>query len=603
MNIFEQLDMLLTEAETSSKVKESDIPIHPEMETKEQGELAAAEKVRKLFQKLKMGSGGQDSVNDGRPEIPDDLIDPMLKEPPKSKDKTFDKNKLAGWDEKPEDKIEKEVDVENDEEEDDEFDDFDYRQNSFGDEEDDEDNETPDSGDDDRSEDEKLRDSIEDAIDSLDDDKDGGGNGSQGGDEDDDIGANWGDEEDGDGQEGGSEGGSEGGQQGGKQGSQQGGDEGSEGGQQNGQQNGQQGAHKGSGSGETQSARKKRLEDLKKSLDSKGMGEFNDKMKEIKDATDTPDDDNIAGGHIETPTDEAFRKEMQQAGMDNKSIDKMIKEKNTDTTDDFSEEEMETLRKQVIDGLENQCKKHGGSALASTIVKNSLKRTITDEEWEKILEMFLKQKSEHKGNKLTANKGYKFGHKNHLWRGAVLPTRAPSKGAIQNIYCFVDFSGSVNQDLVFTFLGKVIDLCMTLNYAKVVVYGVGERLVEPRIIDEEALENGPKLALSQTWTYISNQNPGSGTTNFRATAKEINKIKSDESEAVILIFGDAFWSDTTLGVKWLRYDIDDMDYFDDICMMIYYETLNSEVRGAVSELVDIVGIRHIITSKASSIKI
>ena len=52
MNIFEQLDMLLTEAETSSKVKESDIPIHPEMETKEQGEMAAAEKVLKLFQKL-----------------------------------------------------------------------------------------------------------------------------------------------------------------------------------------------------------------------------------------------------------------------------------------------------------------------------------------------------------------------------------------------------------------------------------------------------------------------------------------------------------------------------------------------------------------------
>ena len=120
MNIFEQLDMLLTEAVSSSKVKESDIPIHPEMETKEQGEMAAAEKVLKLFQKLKMGSGGHDSVNDGRPEIPDDLIDPMLKEPPKSKDKTFDKNKLAGWDEKPEDKIKKEVDVENDEEEDDE---------------------------------------------------------------------------------------------------------------------------------------------------------------------------------------------------------------------------------------------------------------------------------------------------------------------------------------------------------------------------------------------------------------------------------------------------------------------------------------------------
>jgi hypothetical protein len=606
MNIFEHLDMLLTEAVSSSKVKESDIPIHPEMETKEQGEMAAAEKVLKLFQKLKMGSGGQDSVNDGRPEIPDDLIDPMLKEPPKSKDKTFDKNKLAGWDEKPEDKIEKEVDVENDEEEDDEFDDFDYRQNSFGDEEDDEDNEAPDSGDDDRSEDEKLRDSIEDAIDSLDDDKDVGGNGSngsQGGEEDDDSGANWGDEEDGDGQEGGSEGG----QQGGQQNGQQGGDEGSEGeqqgGQQNSQQNGQQGAHKGSGSGETQSARKKRLEGLKKSLDSKGMGEFNEKMDEMKTSMDDGgEDDGAVGGQIETPSDEAFRKEMQQAGLNSKSIDKMIKEKNTDTSTDYSDEELEELRKQVIDGLEKQCRKNGGSSLATSIAKNASKRKISDEEWEKILEMFLSQKSEHKGESTHANDGYKFGHKNHLWRGAVLPSQsAPSKGAIQNIYCFVDFSGSVDQDLVFTFLGKVIDLCVKLEYTNVVVYGVGERITEPRILDDEALEHGSKLAVSKTWEYISQQNPGGGTTNFRATAKEMNKIKRDEDDAIFLVFGDAFWSDSSLGVKWLRYDIDDINYLDDICMMIYYNTLNSEVRESVGVLVDIVGIKNIITSKAASI--
>jgi hypothetical protein len=549
-----------------------------------------------------MGSSGQDTVNDGRPEIPDDLIDPMLKEPPKSKDKTFDKNKLAGWDEKSEDKVEKEVDVENDEEEDDEFDDFNYRQNSFGDEEDDEDNETPDSEEDDRSEDEKLRDSIEDAIDSLDNDKsqNGGGSGSQGGEEDDDSGANWGDKEDGDGQEGGSEGGSEGGQQGEQQNGQQGGQQGE---QQGRQQDGQQGGHNGSGGGETQSARKKRLEGLKKSLDSEGMGEFNEKMEEMKTSVDDDGgDDGVVGGQIETPSDEAFRKEMQQAGINNQSIDKMIKEKNTDTTTDYSDEELEELRKQVIDGLEKQCRKNGGSSLATSIAKNASKRKISDEEWEKILEMFLSQKSEHKGENTRANDGYKFGHKNHLWRGAVLPTQsAPSKGAIQNIYCFVDFSGSVDQDLVFTFLGKVIDLCVKLEYTNVVVYGVGNNITEPRILDDEALEHGSKLAVSKTWEYISRQNPGGGTTNFRATAKEMNKIKRDEDDAIFLVFGDAFWSDPSLGVKWLRYDIDDINYLDDICMMIYYQTLNSEVRESVGVLVDIVGIKNIITSKASSI--
>ena len=155
MNIFEQLNILLTESDGSTKVKESDIPIHPEMETKEQGRMAAAEKILKLFQKLKAGSGGgPDVVKDKKPEIPDDMIDPMMKETPKSpKDKTFEKNKLAGWDEEPEEKIKKEIDIEDGGDEDDEFDDFDYRKNSFGDEEDDE---TPDYDEDDRSEDEKF---------------------------------------------------------------------------------------------------------------------------------------------------------------------------------------------------------------------------------------------------------------------------------------------------------------------------------------------------------------------------------------------------------------------------------------------------------------
>jgi hypothetical protein len=262
---------------------------------------------------------------------------------------------------------------------------------------------------------------------------------------------------------------------------------------------------------------------------------------------------------------------------------------------------MDKLRKQVIDGLEKECRKKGGSALASTIVKNSLKRKISDEEWEKILELFLNQKSEHKGDTLNANKGYKFGHKNHLWRGAVLPTSAPSKGSIQNIYCFIDFSGSVDRDLVFTFLGKVVDLCMKLEYSTVVIYGFGERLVEPRIIDEDSLENGTMVALSQTWDYIRHQNPGPATENFRDVALEINKIKNDEDDAVILIFGDAAWCDRTVGPRCLKYELNNQDYFDDICVLAYYKTLNSEFRGYISELEDIVGIKHIITSKTSSI--
>ena len=600
MNIFEQLNILLTESEGSSKVKESDIPIHPEMETKEQGVISAAEKILKLFQKLKAntGGGGNDAIKDGKPEIPDDIIDPMMKEAPKSsKEKTFEKNKLAGWDEKSEEKIKKEVDVENGEQEDDEFDDFDYRKNPFGDE--DNEDEIPESEEDNRSEDEKLKDAIDDAIDSMSDDDDGG---DQDGGED-DSGADWGDDQDGD-----QDGDQESGQQQGKQqsGQQQKGEQQS--GQQQGrdsQQNNQEGGGRhtdDSGKRETQSAKQKRLEDLKKSLESKGMEEFNDKMDEIKNATDTPDMSEIPGGQIETPSDEQFKKEMEQAGFDDKTIDDMTKKKNINGNDDYTEEEMEELKKQVVDGLEDACKKKGGSALASTIVKNAVKQKLHDAEWKEMLKVFLKAKSVGEGSMSSSNKGIKWGHKNHLWRDAVLPTDGPSKGTIQTIYCFVDFSGSVEQDLVYTFLGKVIDLCMELKYTKVKVYGFGERLTEPRVIDKRALKDGADVALSQTWDFISSQRPGYSTENFSAVAEEINKVKQKERKSVFLIFGDAYWADATVGPKCLKYEIMNTKYLDDICVLAYYSYDNDRYfAGFINVLRDIVGLKHIITTKASSI--
>ena len=602
MNIFEQLNILLTESEGVSKTKESDIPIHPEMETKEQGEMAAAEKILKLFQKLKasVGSGGSDKIKDEKPEIPDEVVDPMMKEAPKSsKDKTFEKNKLAGWDEKSDEKIKKEVDVDNDGNDEDDFDDFDYKKNQFGDEEDDD--ETPDYDDDDRSEDEKLKDSIDDAIDSLNNEQNDGGDGDgEGGD---DSGANWGDDEDGEGGEG-EQDGQQNGEKGGK--SQRGEQQNGEGGNEDGE-GGQDAANSGNstkdgGKRETMSQKQKRLEDLKKSLDSDNMQDFNDKMREIKDATDEPEDSEIPGGQIEKPSDEDFKEDMKKAGFDDKTIDDMTKKKNTDGNEDYNEKEMDELKKQVVDGLEDSCKKKGGSALASTIVKNSLKRKINDEEWKEMLKLFLKGKSVGSGNMSTSNKGIKWGHKNHLWRDAVLPTDGPSKGTIQTIHCFVDFSGSVEQDLVYTFLGKVIDMCVELKYTKVKVYGFGERLVEPKVIDKRSLKDGADVALSQTWDFISSQHPGPGTENFSDVAKEINKIKQKEKKAVFLIFGDAYWEDYYVGPKCLKYEVMNEKYLDDICVLAYY-TRNGDARfaGIINLLRELVGIKHIITTKASSI--
>ena len=124
------------------------------------------------------------------------------------------------------------------------------------------------------------------------------------------------------------------------------------------------------------------------------MQDFNDKMEEIKNATETPETDDIPGGQIETPSDEQFKKEMEQAGFDDKTIEDMTKKKNIDGNEDYTEEEMEELKKQVVDGLEDACKKKGGSALASTIVKNATLNTIEDYEqldaelWERVGEPY-----------------------------------------------------------------------------------------------------------------------------------------------------------------------------------------------------------------------
>ena len=593
MNIFEQLNILLTESKDEPKVKESDIPIHPEMETKEQGEMAAAEKILKLFQKIKMSFGSsEEEIKDSKPEIPDEVIDPMMKERPKSsKDKSFEKNKLAGWDEDSEEKVKKEVDVDSGEDEEDEFDDFDYRQNEFGDEEDDE---MPDYDDDDdeRSEDEKLKDSIDDAIDSLGGDEGEDGDGEDG----DDSGADWGDDE---GEGGESQSGNQ--QEGGEpNGESQDGQDGEGGSESSGSSKGS--STKDGGKSESKTAKQRRLEELKQSLDSGEMKDFGEKMREIKDATDTPEGNDTPGGQIETPSDESFKDDMRKGGFDDKSIDEMTKKKNTNPNDDYSEEEMEELKQQVVDGLEDACKKKGGSALASTIVKNSLKRKINNEEWREMLKVFLKAKSISVGNMSSSNKGIKWGHKNHLWRDAVLPTDGPSKGTIQTINCFVDFSGSVDKDLVFVFLGKVIDMCVELKYTKVKVYGFGERLTEARIIDKKALKDGADVALSQTWDFISSQVPGAGTENFNAVAEEINRIKQKEKRSVFLIFGDGYWEDYSVGPKCLKYDIMNEKYLDDICILTYY-TYSRDPRymGVINILKDLVGIKHVITTKATSI--
>ena len=585
MNIFEELDKILKSVNESEEVETAKekaerivkaIPVNPEMETEEQGRQKALEKLAKYFYKISMG-GKPDNKLTRKDDIdlPDDFLDPKMKGKMSGKmeDKEFEANKVV-WDQDEEmEKLEKDIEV-NMHGSDDDFDDFDYRDNSFGDDIDKDELDTDDlendgggSGDDsDKSEDEKLRDTIDNALDKMSDS---------------------GDLDDGDQQSGQQGGSQQGGQEGGQQGESM---EGSGG--------------KNSGNGAPETRKDKRLKELKNAIDNndtKAMDQSIDKLKEGGDGSGE-----LAGERIGEVSDKDLRGDMSKAGISEKDIEEMSKASKDDKMGEMSEEEAKKLKKHVVDGLEKKCGEKGGSALAKTIVKNALKSKVNDDEWRSMLKLFLKSKSVNSGDMSKTKNGIKFGHKNHLWRDAILPTKGPSRGTVQTIYCFVDFSGSVEQDLVYTFLGRVIDLCEELNYTDIVIYGFAAYISLPKKINGRMLKkDGKDVVLAQTWDFISTQIPRSKqyTENFRDVANEIMEIRKRQRDAVYLIFGDAFWQDPSVGPVCLKYICGER-LLDRMCVLTYYDKDNyyDLFAGCISMLKELVGLKNVITTKVSRIR-
>lgn len=597
LNIFDELDNILKTVNESTEEKEEkaikSIPVNPEMETAEQGRQKAFEKISKYFYNLSSkGFGKSELTKNDDIDLPDDFIDTKIKGKLDGvKDKDFEKNKVL-WDQDDYDKVKKEVNIDGSDS-DDEFDDFDYRDNEFGDDMDDSELETENmdgsgsGSSDDKSEDDKLRDEINDAIDQMKDNKESSSAGEDGNESENESGNDSGSKS-GNSSSGNKDSGNE--NDGNKDGP-------------SGFPTGNRGDSPSASSAEERlSAKDRKLKELQDALESgdeKSFDETVDKMKEGEDGSGS-----LAGEKIDNPDNDALKNDMKSAGFSDKEIEEMDKIKNRDTSKDFNEEELDNIKKKVVDGLEKKCESRGGSALAKTVVKNALKLKIGNDEWKSMLELFLKSKSIMKGN--TAKKKNKtiWGNKNHLWRGAVLPTKTEGHGEIQKIYCFVDFSGSVNQDLVYTFLGKVIDLCQELSYTDVVVYGFGQQIVLPRKINGKMLKSqGKDVVLSQTWDYISSQNPGPGFENFEDVAHTINEIRRKDKDSVFLIFGDALWSSygNQKPPVFLKYICGEktLDY---ICCLTYYIQMNSVYAGEISYLKELVGLKHIICTKASSIR-
>jgi len=597
LNIFDELDNILKTVNESTEEKEEkaikSIPVNPEMETAEQGRQKAFEKISKYFYNLSSkGFGKSELTKNDDIDLPDDFIDTKIKGKLDGvKDKDFEKNKVL-WDQDDYDKVKKEVNIDGSDS-DDEFDDFDYRDNEFGDDMDDSELETENmdgsgsGSSDDKSEDDKLRDEINDAIDQMKDNKESSSAGEDGNESENESGNDSGSKSD-NSSSGNKDSGNE--------------NDGNKEGSSGSPTDNRGGSPSASSAEERLSAKDRKLKELQDALESgdeKSFDETVDKMKEGEDGSGS-----LAGEKIDNPDNDALKNDMKSAGFSDKDIEEMDKIKNQDTSKDFSEEELDNIKKKVVDGLEKKCESRGGSALAKTVVKNALKLKIGNDEWKSMLELFLKSKSIMKGN--TAKKKNKtiWGNKNHLWRGAVLPTKTEGHGEIQKIYCFVDFSGSVNQDLVYTFLGKVIDLCQELSYTDVVVYGFGQQIVLPRKINGKMLKSqGKDVVLSQTWDYISSQNPGPGFENFEDVAHTINEIRRKDKDSVFLIFGDALWSSygNQKPPVFLKYICGEktLDY---ICCLTYYIQMNSVYAGEISYLKELVGLKHIICTKASSIR-
>ena len=598
ISILEQLDAILksvNESEESAEAKAEkvvkSIPINPEMETEEQGLEMAWEKFAKYFYKLQAKGGGGPMGSTDEMELPDDFLDPILKGKMSGKmqDKEFKKNKLL-WDQDELEKLKKEIELDISGDSDD-FDDFDYQDNEFGDDDaDDSGLDTDDldpsggsgsssSDDSDKSEKDKLKDAIDKAIDKMRQDKESGGDSGSG--------KSSGSESSGSSSGSKSSGSSSSDPSGSSSGSS------SESGEESGSE---------TKSGKPMSPKDKKLTDLKDALEKGDGGEFGKAMDGLKEGEDGSG--KLAGEHTGEIDDKKLADDMKKAGFSDKDIEEMTNMKNDDTSEEMSKDELEKLKKDVIDGLEKRCEKRGGSSLAKTIVKSALKAKIENDEWKELLKLFLKSKSVMKGDTTKAKNKTVYGHKNHLWRGAVLPTKSYGHGEIQKIYCFIDFSGSVNQDLVYTFLGRVIDLCQELSYTDVIVYGFGEKIVLPRKINGKMLRaKGKEVVLSQTWEYIKDQEPGGSIENFEDVAHEINDIRRKDKNSVFLIFGDALWSNygNPKPPIYLK-NVCGSRVLDDICTLTYYITPDSTYAGEIAYLKELVGLKNVITTKATSIR-
>ena len=351
-------------------------------------------------------------------------------------------------------------------------------------------------------------------------------------------------------------------------------------------------------------------------MDSMSGKDASEKMKELRKDIDekVKSADDIVGGVVGETSDEDLKKELEEHGYTADDARKNSDAKNAETpTTDSKEEEM---KKRAMEGFEKRSK--GSSSISKSILYNALKnRGFTEGIWENLIEKIVKEKSKRSGREDNKHRTIRYGNKNHLWRGAVLPTYKSEPGLDKKkIYCFVDWSSSVTnvKGLIESFLGKVLYVTEKLDYGDLDVYGFGNRLSLPRTINKEMIEtSGLSTVLSETRAYIDKQSLGGAIENFNAVAHEINMIKSKDEESIFFIFGDGIWTLYGNSQPPVRLKEICPEYRDDIYAFIFYKEeyksdsgtwtyIMKEVAAIVDDIGAGLGADHVILAPLSDIE-
>ena len=319
-------------------------------------------------------------------------------------------------------------------------------------------------------------------------------------------------------------------------------------------------------------------------------------------------------GRVEkAPTKEEIDKEVEASKLSKEEIED-LKDKTSEAAEDVTpptDEELDSLKKEAMKELDRKCKGH--SKLSNSILYHSLKTPkIEKEDWDKIIEKVLKKKSKHMSNDdKSKSRKVILGDKNHIWRDVRYGYKTVKGGSDkQSIYCFIDYSGSVKSrpGLIISFLGKVLELTEKLKYTDLQLYTFADKLSVPRIINEDMLKkDGYETVLSETITFfdLPKNDVGGSIEDFSLVGYEINKIKRNDKDAVIFIFGDGVW---TFYGNWnppTKLNETCPRWIKDIIAFVFYDDedfLKEYLGREISLLKDVVGIQDVVVTKVSEMK-